>query len=352
MKANKVAETPAISTKQEGRVKQHNTDKSEKAPVILVTGKPNKAYERYTKNRMMRLKALERKQETFVARVQKEFPEMTKEEILTFWNKHNKPQPKKEASTKPYWTKSGLESKQTLAQLRKDRTRTIEFVDSKGVTRTKNILLNVVRVYNKATHISTWSIEEAKKRFEDRAARRAERLVMQQKVAIEINSKVVDKPKVKKTHINVIIRRMKEDGSGLYDFLTQPAQTKKAAEKIALNLYPKYNNVDSSFDSIICAEYDVEKKINVPFKVVKKDSVEQPKVETKKKKPYVPMKISVRKDERVYTDPVEILNILKKNPIGTIKNLPLAIKREVSKYGYIKTVNKYQSIVDGTAIAA
>lgn len=351
MKTNKKVETPTISIKQEGdRVKQHA--EKEKTPAVLSpTGKLNKAYERYTKNRMMRLKALERKQEVFVTRVQKEFPEMTKEEILLFWNKHNKPQPKKEVKTRPMWSKAGIAVKENLAKLRKDRTRTIEFIDSKGVTRTRQILLNVVRIYNKKAHTFTWSIEEAKKRFEERKARRAERLVMREKVVLKENNTQIDKPKTKVSNLWVITRRTTEDGKGIYDFNSQPAPNKKAAEKIAMSIYTKHNGIDTAFDSVICAEFDTVKKINVPFKVIKKDSIKQD-IKVIEKKLYVPMTISSKKEERVFTDPVEILNVLKKNPSGTIKNLPLAIKREVSKYGYMNTVNKYQSIIDGTAIAA
>ena len=349
MKKNITAETPAISVKKEGRVKQHTSKEDVKPVIISATGKLNKVYERYTKNRMMRLKALERKQDAFVARVQKEFPEMKKEEILTFWNKHNKPQPKRTSETKPYWSKQSLAVKQNLEQLRKDRTKTIEFVDNNGITRIRKIILNVVRVYNKKQRTFTWSIEEAKKRFEERASRRAERLIMRQKLVIEENNKKVDKPKVRKNNIWVITRRATEDGKGVYDFNSQPAQNKKAAEKIAMSIYSKYNGIDSSFDSVICAEFDTDKKINVPFKVIKKDSIELPKESVTEKKHYVPMTISSKKEEKIFTEPSEILAILEKNPSGTIKNLPLSIKREVSRYGYNKTIDKYKTLINNAA---
>lgn len=349
MKKNITAETPAISVKKEGRVKQHTSKEDVKHVIISATGKLNKVYERYTKNRMMRLKALERKQDAFVARVQKEFPEMKKEEILTFWNKHNKPQPKKTFDTKPYWSKQSLAVKQNLEQLRKDRTKTIEFVDNNGITRIRKIILNVVRIYNKKQRTFTWSIEEAKKRFEERASRRAERLIMRQKLVIEENNKQVDKPKPKLHSCIVIVRRVTENGKDIYDFRTEPVQSKTGAEKIALALYKSYNNRDASFNSVVCQEFDLEQKIYVPFKVIKKDSIELPKESVIEKKHYVPMTISSKKEEKIFTEPSEILAILEKNPSGTIKNLPLSIKREVSRYGYNKTIDKYKTLINNAA---
>ena len=339
MKSNKIAETTAVSTEKT-------------VTNITVSGKRNKAYERYTNNRMMRLKALERKQEVFITRVQKEFPEMAKEDILKFWDKHNKPQPTKKVEDKPYWTKQGIQAKKNLAELRKERTKTIEFIDNLGIKQVRKVVINVVRIYNKKKHTFVWSIEEALKRFKDHSARRAERLVMREKAVITSNSNMVDKPKSKIRSIRVIVRRTTENGEGTYDFRTEFAPSKKSAEKIALTLYKKHNHFDSSFLAVVCTEYDEVQKVYIPFKVVKKDSIKSIETDVPKKKHYVSMTISSKKEERVFTDPIEILDVLKKNPSGTIKNLPLAIKREVSKYGYLNTVNKYQTLINETAIAA
>jgi len=265
----------------------------EKPASLSPEEKYTKKQVRYTNNRTSKAKKLQAKKDTFISRIIEENKlnsEFTKEMAEAMWyNKHDAKnraiggytQKTYDAVNKAWkkndkleWSLVATKAKETLAKLREERTVTETVVAANGNSYTRKRVLKPVFIKKE----NTWSIEDAKKRFEEREAARKVRLENLPLLPIEKPlkpkkakmEKIVDKD-VKE--LKLTVRRQSSDKPDeYYDFKTDPFkgtldEAIVKAKEIA-NSYIK----DTSFESVVIKELDADKKL-IPLKVIKKDEL-------------------------------------------------------------------------------
>ena len=159
------------------------------------------------------------------------------------------------------WSLVAIKAKETLAELRKERTVTETVVDSNGKQYTRKRILKPV--FKKNTKV--WSLDEAKKRFKEQDAARKvrfENLPKKEVITTTLKVKTSFEPKKDVKNFRLIVRRQSsEDPEKYYDFATIPFKgTLKAAEVSATDLFTKYE-VDTSFIAVVIKENDDIKKV-------------------------------------------------------------------------------------------
>lgn len=250
--------------------------KAQKTATLTAEEKYIARRKRYSINR----DKLQAKKDRFVARIIEENKldaSFTKEIAESMWcNKHDT---KNRAiggyTTKVYdikdkvwkkvdgekWSLVAIKAKETLAELRKERTVTETVVDSNGKQYTRKRILKPV--FKKNTKV--WSLDEAKKRFKEQDAARKvrfENLPKKEVITTTLKAKMIVEQKEEAKDFKLIVRRQSsEDPEKYYDFATIPFKgTLKAAEVRAEDLFVKYE-VDTSFIAVVIKENDDIKKV-------------------------------------------------------------------------------------------
>lgn len=254
--------------------------KAEKTAMLSSVEKRKQKQDRYNANRSIRIAKLQSKKDAFIARIIEENKldaSFTKEIAESMWcNKHDT---KNRAiggyTTKVYdikdkvwkkvegakWSLVAIKAKETLAELRKERTVTETVVDSNGKQYTRKRILKPV--FKKNTKV--WSLDEAKKRFKEQDAARKvrfENLPKKEVITTTLKVKTSFEPKKDVKNFRLIVRRQSsEDPEKYYDFATIPFKgTLEAAEIRATDLFTKYE-VDTSFIAVVIKENDDIKKV-------------------------------------------------------------------------------------------
>lgn len=254
--------------------------KAEKTAAMSAIEKYKQKLDRYSANRTLRANKLQSKKDAFILRIVEENKldaSFTKEMAEAMW--YNKHDAKNRAiggytqkkDTKFEWTPVALKVKETLAKLRKDRTVTETVIAANGKSYTRSRVIKPI--FLKKENI--WSIDAAKKRFEEREAARKVRLA-------NLPSLPIETPKPKKAKVKSVIdkdvkelkltvrRQSDSKPDEYYDFKTDPFKGTLDEAIVKAKEIAKTYAKDSSFESVVIKELDANKKL-IPLKVIKKD---------------------------------------------------------------------------------
>ena len=271
-----------ILSKRPKRALQSSIPKAPKEKPAPLTAEEQyaKKQARYTNNRALKAKKLQAKKDAFLSRIVEENKlnsEFTKEMAEAMW--YNKHDAKNRAiggytqkkGTKFEWTPVALKVKETLAKLRKDRTVTETVIAANGKSYTRSRVIKPI--FLKKENI--WSIDAAKKRFEEREAARKVRLA-------NLPSLPIETPKPKKAKVKSVIdkdvkelkltvrRQSDSKPDEYYDFKTDPFKGTLDEAIVKAKEIAKTYAKDSSFESVVIKELDANKEL-IPLKVIKKD---------------------------------------------------------------------------------
>ena len=249
--------------------------KAEKTAMLSSVEKRKQKQDRYNANRSIRIAKLQSKKDAFIARIIEENKldaSFTREIAESMWYNNraiggyttkvydikDKVWKKVEGAK---WSLVAIKAKETLAELRKERTVTETVVGSNGKQYTRKRILKPV--FKKNTKI--WSLAEAKKRFNEQDAARKvrfENLPKKEVITTTLKAKMIVEQKEEAKDFKLIVRRQSsEDPEKYYDFATIPFNgTLKAAEVRAEDLFVKYE-VDTSFIAVVIKENDDIKKV-------------------------------------------------------------------------------------------